>query len=825
MDSSDLESLLQKIRPIDLRIESYRRKKFDFIVKHKGKHHKKQERALRILNDGVTEEFLYGGAAGGAKIVQNTGVVLTPHGWKKGIDLEVGDLLNNPDGSVQRIIAIKPEIFVDKWRVSFRDGTYTDVGKEHLWQAWKGGKGRKISNERVFGRASAEVIETSELKEWLDRGYNPQIPVCEPQNFNRVSREKNRIEPYLLGVLLGDGCLTAKQIMISSSNYDITHYVNNIGNINYSIGDGFIAFKGSTNKWLRSKILLHGLEGKKSINKFIPEVYKWGSVSDRLSIIQGLMDKDGTSAKDKNACSYTTISKRLADDVAFIIRSLGGVVTISKNKSGYKDGDGTYVSCNDSYRLYIKYRDPDNLFRMYRKKHGKFGRSLVQKCVSNVEVVGKIRGRCITVSNPNGLYITNDFIVTHNSWTGAVDLAFKCLLYPNSNWFIGRQELKRLTESTLKTFFKVCRTYGIEDYKYNAQRFFIRFGNGSNIDLLELKYKPSDPDYERYGSTEYTGGWIDEIAEVDFGAYDVLRTRIGRHMNDEYNVKAKIFATCNPTKAWAKRYFYDPAKKKEHPNYIKYVASLVTDNPFIDQGYVEKLKRTSDKTKRERLLEGNWDYDDSENALCKYEDILAIFSNNHIKASGNYYITADVARFGSDKAVLLVWDDWTVVDYVTFPKSSITELSDAILDLREKWGVPRYKCLADEDGVGGGLVDVAGIEGFVNNRSPIMVENSDDYFRPNYSNLQTQCAYFLVEKINLNKLYISCTMRSSDMEEVLEEFGQLQSYRVDDDRKLHILPKKEIKKNIGRSPDWRDAFLMRSYFDIANVGDTFIIGL
>jgi hypothetical protein len=103
------------------------------------------------------------------------------------------------------------------------------------------------------------------------------------------------------------------------------------------------------------------------------------------------------------------------------------------------------------------------------------------------------------------------------SWTGCTWLAFMCLSYPGTKWFIGREELKRLRESTLITFFKVCNKYGIRrdvDFKYNGSDHFIQFSNGSRIDLLDLRYLPSDPLYERYGSVEYTGGWIEEGGEV-----------------------------------------------------------------------------------------------------------------------------------------------------------------------------------------------------------------------------------------------------------------------------------------------------------------------
>ena len=411
------------------------------------------------------------------------------------------------------------------------------------------------------------------------------------------------------------------------------------------------------------------------------------------------------------------------------------------------------------------------------------------------------------------------------SWTGCTWLTFMCLLYPNTNWFIGREELKRITESTLKTLFKVFREYGVTDYKYNAQKFFVRFPNGSNIDLLELKYKPSDPDFERFGSTEYTGGWIDEVSEVDFGAFDVLRTRIGRHLNDHYGILGKIFTTCNPSKKWPKRYFYDPWKKGELQDFQVFVPSLVTDNPFIDGGYIERLKRTTDKAKRERLLNGNWEYDDNPDELCSYDDILAVFENDHVAPTGHRYITADVARLGSDKAIVLVWDGWMVIDYEAFKISRTTEIQDSINRFRKKYQIPRKNCIADQDGVGGGVVDNCGIQGFVNNAAAVRVELSDGRIQPNYNNYQTQCGYHLVDKINEHQLYVAVRLKDAFREEIIEELGQLQSYKTEDDRKVYLLPKKEIRQNIGRSPDWRDALLMRSHFDLRPSRRNFMIGL
>lgn len=394
------------------------------------------------------------------------------------------------------------------------------------------------------------------------------------------------------------------------------------------------------------------------------------------------------------------------------------------------------------------------------------------------------------------------------SWTGAAWLLFMSLAYPGTKWFIGRAELKRITQSTLITFYKVCSAYGVDDdlYKYNGQYNYIEFYNGSRIDLLDLQYKPGDPMYERYGSIEYTGGWIEEGGEVNFGAYDTLKTRIGRHMNSDYGIRRKILITCNPKKNWMYDTFYKPAKKDELPEYMSYLVCLVHENPFIDSDYIEALKTTNDKVKRERLLKGNWEYDDNPNALCSYDAIIAIFGNKIAVTTGKHYITADIARFGSDYARICVWDGYKVVDLQSFPISKTTEIQTCILHFQKKYRVPKWRAIADEDGVGGGVVDNCDIQGFVNNSSALGGEN--------YRNLQTQCAYKLAEHINNANIGIDEDLVSSaDREQIAIELEQLQSWDVDSDSKLKIKPKDEIKKDIGVSPDWRDVLLMRVWFD------------
>ncbi len=404
------------------------------------------------------------------------------------------------------------------------------------------------------------------------------------------------------------------------------------------------------------------------------------------------------------------------------------------------------------------------------------------------------------------------------SWTGCVWLLFMCVNYPKTKWFIARTQLKDLKESVLDTFNKVCSTYGFDDYKFNGVEHHITFGNKSKIIFKEVSYKPSDPMYEGLGSTEYTGGWIEESGEVDKLAVEVISKRAGRHLNDKDHkgvrrvrpIKKIIFYTCNPKKNWNKTEFYDKWKNKTLEKHKFFLPSLVVDNPFREDGSLEDLEsyRLTNKMLYERLFKGNWDYEDNPNALCNYEMIEQVFDNDHV-IEGKTYITADIARMGSDKAVILVWRGWKVVDIQTYDLSKTTEQSYAINLFRRKYQIPKSRVIVDSDGIGGSVVDQTGAVAFVNNATPI----KEDGDKPTYRNLQVQCLYHLADKINDGGLWIACELTEKQKQEIKEELDQIQS-KLTDYGRLDVKPKSEIKADIKRSPDYRDALMMRMYFDL-----------
>lgn len=414
------------------------------------------------------------------------------------------------------------------------------------------------------------------------------------------------------------------------------------------------------------------------------------------------------------------------------------------------------------------------------------------------------------------------------SWLACEWLLTNCYFYPGSKWFIGRNELKRLMASSYVTFTKVCKYHNIpeNDWKLNGQYNYIEFFNGSRIDLLDLAYKPTDEMFERLGSLEYTGGFIEEAAEVKFKAFDVLKSRVGRHLNKEFNLTRKILLTCNPNKNWLKRVFYNPWKKEELEDSYAFIQSLYKDNPHTAEEYEEALGDITDKATRQRLKYGNWDYDDDDNALVTYDAIQDLFTNT-LEESNNKYLTIDVARFGGDGIVLNFWKGLDLYKVIKKTKQGLDVTETEVKEEIRKERIPMSHVAVDEVGVGGGLLDhLPGAKGFIANSSPLenpdakktkVIKQGTVVFttpRENYQSLNDQCGYILAGKIEDRLMKISADLTEEQREQIEEEIAQLIRKDADKDGKLKLIAKDEIKDNIGRSPDYLDTMKIRMMFEL-----------
>ena len=402
------------------------------------------------------------------------------------------------------------------------------------------------------------------------------------------------------------------------------------------------------------------------------------------------------------------------------------------------------------------------------------------------------------------------------SYLGCAFTIAHCLNHKGIRCLIGRSKLDNLKKTTLNTFFEVCSQWKIEankHYTYNAQSSVIKFFNGSEVYLKDLFQYPSDPNFDSLGSLELTFAFIDECNQISEKAKQIVNSRL-RYKLDENNLIPKMLLTCNPTKNWVYHTFYKPGRENNLPKHRKFIQSFVDDNPHISKHYKEQLNKL-DEISKQRLLFGNWEYDDSFDKLIEYDAIIDMFSGDLKELSdGDYYISCDVARFGKDKTVIMLWCGLNVKQVITMNTNTITQCAEQIKKLQIEHNINLNNIIVDDDGVGGGVKDILRCKGFVNNSKCLNNEN--------YKNLKTQCYYVLAKRINDRLININCS-NINVKNDIIQELEQVRRDSIDKDTKLSIISKDKIKQAIGRSPDYADAIMMRMFYEIdKNAGKYFV---
>lgn len=394
------------------------------------------------------------------------------------------------------------------------------------------------------------------------------------------------------------------------------------------------------------------------------------------------------------------------------------------------------------------------------------------------------------------------------SFLGCLWVSTMCLQYAGTRYLIGRTRLTQLRLTTLKTLFEVFKIMGLEadiDYKYNGQSNVIAFTNGSEIVLKDLQYNPSDSQWDSLGSLEITGAFIDEAAQIQYDCYQVIKSRI-RFQLTENNLKGKILMTCNPSSNWLKSEFYDPYVKEELDPSKAFIQSLPTDNPHLNRDYLETLNTLPEKTRR-RLLDGDWNFMDDDDALFTYNKVSGAMGRYPILGTELMYLSVDVARFGSDRTVIGLWYGLALTDLYILKKKSTVEVSTFIKDLMLEHAIPSKRVIVDSDGVGGGVSDQLRAVDFVNNSKALHGEN--------YVNLKTQCYVKLADMLSegLISILVDDVML---LDELTQELLAVKLKNPDLENKLALISKDEMKRVLGKSPDISDTVMMRMYFELKN---------
>ena len=343
--------------------------------------------------------------------------VLTANGWKKMGELTLNDKVINPvTGKPIKLLGIYDRGLLDTYKITFSDGSCTECAGDHLWSVFKSGKAK----DRLRTLDTETLLKDYKVENKTASGtfkYRYSTPLTVPIEGNYT---KLPIHPYVLGFILGDGCISGNRltVRVSTNREDWPEIVDRLRSY---LPDPNLVHEGTEVRGAKH-FRIHGLGkelkdlgliGCKSKDKFIPELYLKSSIENRRLLLAGLLDTDGcvgSKKKISKVSTYSSKSEHLRDGISYLVRSLGGLST--KNEST-RFKYGRYTT---SYVCSIRLTFNPFLRKYKTKSYGEFTRrNRMVNTIRNIEYIGKKVCRCIKVDSSEGLYITRDFIVTHNS--------------------------------------------------------------------------------------------------------------------------------------------------------------------------------------------------------------------------------------------------------------------------------------------------------------------------------------------------------------------------------------------------------------------------
>ncbi len=648
----------------------------------------RQTAALKLLDSHKIKYLLYGGALGGGKLLSVETPIPTPDGWVSMGDIQVGDTVISNMGQPCDVTAISDIQYEDTYRITFSDGASIIAGGRHQWvtstlserqRMLRGSGGRRAKRRakrpsRATGRRSKvftdsiternhinptpiQDIPTSNIrttKEILDTLYsgislNHSIPVASPLDLPECLLP---IDPYVLGAWLGDG--STRDGEITGIDDEILYQVSKGG---YQVSN-------------RSNSNTHGIIGLKIqlrainvlSNKHIPAQYLRSSIEQRIALLQGIMDTDGTCDK-RGQCEIQLTHKPLIDGMQELLHSLGIKTQMRTGRAKLYDKD-----CGEKYRL--KFMTDLPVFRLKRKldrqkRDGFRGTHNVRYIVS-VDPVDRVPLKCIEVDSPSHQYLCGkEMIPTHNSrflrWYAIRRLIIlyrqfgiqnpigmlACEDYPS----LKDRQLQKISTEIPAWFGKM---HG--DHRDYGRCFILAPKWGSGVIAFRNLDDPS-----KYASAEFAFILVDELTKNPYEVFTFLRTRL--RCPGLTDVETQFVGATNPGSighGWVKQLWMD---KQFPPEWIEpydyrsqfaYVPSKAEDNPYLDQSYWATLA-TLPENLRKAFRDGDWNIFLGQ-AFPDFGETTHVINPIPVPANANLYMTFDWG-FGAPFSILWWWCD------------------------------------------------------------------------------------------------------------------------------------------------------------------------
>jgi len=674
------------------------------------------------------QEVFFGGQRGGSKLSPLTEPVCTPKGWVPIGSLSVGSVITDPTtGGHCTVIGVYPQGVQDIYRVTTDDGASCLVGLEHLWAYKLPNAMRprtKFSSERRFAESELGadasgstrwdnlwVGQTGELIAALAEGKRPRIPLTEPVIFTVNGRTGDGpVTPYMAGVLLGDGALGTMTVtscddevrdFLAATGFTPDKKLHTDGKPMSWRATG--ALRKSIDQWCRN----HGLNGKHSWDKFIPPCVFTASLEYRLEFLRGLMDTDGT-VDDRGRCFFTSVSLELAQGVRRLVWSLGGKASLRSSPSYYVK-DGERVECRTAHTVRVWLKRTSVLFKIARKRarctdSWNGGYELMREVVS-VEKVGREEAVCIRVDTPHGLYLTDGFIVTHNTDTLLADAGFHMVQNPiHGNGVLFRKTYKQLDE-ILKRTHEIYPALGAKyaDYVWKWPR-------GAT---LKLRYLDRDADAEEYQGFNLNYVGVDEAGNF---ASSAGLDKLWGAMRSAHGVPVLRRLTGNPGgvgTVWLRNryvhnrtpmvpFFYRPNPDVDFEIEAVFIPSRLEDNKILmqnDPGYEARLAAVGDRELYKAWRYGDW-YVLKGAYFSSYQEPDALYKDTDLDPWLPRFLAIDWG-FAHDSAVLWgAFDGQTIYVEREYLTSGLTpiRLAERIVELNR--GQPLDRIFLSHDAFG-----------------------------------------------------------------------------------------------------------------------------
>lgn len=419
--------------------------------------------------------YLLGADPGTGKALEISTPIKTPGGWSTMGEMEVGMEVVTPRGTTTTVTGVYPQGEIDVYEVAFADGRKIVACGDHLWKV-------HLHNEAKTGYwktlSTKEIMATNSFQ--TGRSYVPLIEAEDGPDLDLP------IDPYILGVILGDGCISNKSIAITHPDEYIKEKVRQrlpesmkIGNMSNPISYSLVGIDGLGYNSIVRKLRKLGLMGTLSFTKFIPDCYLYGSKQQRLDLLNGLLDTDGTTDKSGSS-SFLSTSMDLARSVQYLVRSLGGMASITE-KVKYYSYQGEKKQGRLAYQVNIRHKYPEELFTLPKKKErvsndNQYAETLMLR-ITNITYAGKREAQCISVADEERLYVAGDFITTHNTLMG---LGLSLALEASTVICVSpKNAVHRVWEAEIKTRFKrpqvTWNSIDMPEVKQNTKYWIVHF--------------------------------------------------------------------------------------------------------------------------------------------------------------------------------------------------------------------------------------------------------------------------------------------------------------------------------------------------------------